>query len=121
MNFSQSVKSVYSRYVLFSGRAGRPEYWYFALFSFIVQIAIAMVSIASENASNILMAIFILGSLLPSIGVGVRRLHDTDRSGWWMLIGIIPLIGTIVLIVFFCLRGTEGPNRFGEGPMPPVA
>lgn len=62
-------------------------------------------------------AIWSLANLLPSLAVGVRRLHDTDRSGWWLLIGLIPLIGFIVLIVFFATKGTTGPNQFGEDPI----
>ena len=71
---------------------------------------------ASFNG-GILSILWALGNFLPSLAVGVRRLHDTDRSGWWLLIAFIPLIGAIVLLVFFCTRGTPGPNRFGNDPL----
>ncbi len=121
MGFVDAIKTVFSKYATFSGRAGRPEFWYFFLFTFLVQIACGIIGIGSEMLSNVLSGLFALAVLIPSLAVGARRLHDTDRSGWWQLIMIIPVIGIIVLIVFWCLRGTEGPNRFGAGPGAPVA
>jgi uncharacterized membrane protein YhaH (DUF805 family) len=133
LNFSQAVKSVYSKYVTFSGRAARSEYWWYTLFSFIVSIVIMFVESAlglgqgavssgdggfsAAYSGGILSILWSLGNLLPAIAVGVRRLHDTDRSGWWLLIALIPLIGLIVLLVFFCSKGTTGPNRFGGDPL----
>lgn len=133
MNFTEAVKSVYSKYATFDGRAARSEYWWFALFSLIAAIVIMVVENAlgmgrgMMHAGNggfsasynggILSIIWSLGNILPSLAVGVRRLHDTDRSGWWLLIVLIPLIGAIVLLVFFCSRGTTGPNRFGGDPL----
>lgn len=130
MNFSQAVRSVYSNYVNFSGRAPRSEYWWFALFSFIAAVVIMIVESAlglgqgsmrsghgefsASFNGGILSILWALGNFLPSLAVGVRRLHDTDRSGWWLLIAFIPLIGAIVLLVFFCTRGTPDPNRFGN-------
>ena len=128
MTFTESVGTVLTRkYAMFDGRARRAELWWFVLFSFLVQAAVAVLSaiIAPADGSvalgTILAAlisfIVTLGLLLPSIAVGVRRLHDIDRTGWWMLLVLIPLIGQIVLLVFFCLRGTDGPNRFGPDPL----
>lgn len=133
MNFTQAIKSVYSKYVTFSGRAARSEYWWYFLFSIIVSIVIMFVESAlgwgqgnvtsgggqfsAAYSGGPLSIIWSLANLLPSIAVGVRRLHDTDRSGWWFLIVFVPLIGFIVLLVFFCLRGTAGPNRFGGDPL----
>jgi uncharacterized membrane protein YhaH (DUF805 family) len=133
MNLTQAVKSVYGKYATFEGRAARSEYWWFVLFSILAAIAIAVVeaalglgqgSVTQGNGQfsaayngGILSILWSLGNLLPSLAVGVRRLHDTDRSGWWMFIGLIPLIGAIVLLVFFCSRGTNGANRFGRDPL----
>ena len=133
MNFTQAVKSVYSKYITFSGRAARSEYWWYVLFSVIVSVVIMFVEsalglgqglvasgaggVSAAYSGGVLSIIWSLGNILPSIAVGVRRLHDTDRSGWWLLIGLIPLIGFIVLLVFFCQRGTTGSNRFGGDPL----
>ena len=105
------------RYVDFSGRSSRSEFWFFVLFYFIIAIiatVIDAVVLGSQMAQGvgILSGIVLLVHLIPSIAVSVRRLHDTDRSGWWILICFVPLIGTIWLIVLYCMEST-GPNRFG--------
>lgn len=113
------------RYADFSGRSRRQEYWMFTLGMVIlnvIQYALLFVtggfsgegSMLSGLVSIVFLIIF-LGLLVPSIAVSVRRLHDTDKSGWFLLIGLIPLVG-IVLIVFMCMEGTRGPNRFGPDP-----
>jgi uncharacterized membrane protein YhaH (DUF805 family) len=122
---------VLKQYVDFSGRARRTEYWMFTLFNAIIEIILGFVDRAlgfgsfSSNTSGgvafsasvgLLGGLYALAVLLPSLGVSVRRLHDTDRSGWWLLIGLIPFIGGIVLLVFFVLPGTRGPNRYGPDP-----
>lgn len=133
MTMMQAVQSVYRNYLTFSGRAARSEYWWFFLFSTIVSIVIAVIEtrlglgqgtfgtvdggFSANYDGGILSGIWALGNFLPSLAVGVRRLHDTDRSGWWLLILLVPLIGWIVLLVFFCSRGTSGPNRFGRDPL----
>lgn len=94
-------------YVTFNGRANRPEYWYFALFNFLISIGLLFVS--RIIGTDILRGLYVLFSFLPSIAAGVRRLHDTDRSGWWLLL-------PIVNIIFLCLPGTLGDNRFGPQP-----
>ena len=124
------------RYVQFSGRSRRKEYWMFALFLLIVYIiAMALDSMLGfgtttryadvsdtgaaagfNSTGGIITMLAMLAMFLPSLAVGIRRLHDTDRSGWWLLIGLILLIGTIVLLVFYCTDGTKGPNRFGPDP-----
>lgn len=93
MNFQQSIKLCFSKYADFNGRASRPEYWWFALFIFLASAVLSMVS-------NLLPGIFAVATLLPSLAVAVRRLHDTERSGWWLLVGLVPVVGFIVLIVF---------------------
>jgi uncharacterized membrane protein YhaH (DUF805 family) len=103
------------KYADFSGRSRRTEYWMFFLFNFIIGIAMSVVDYVLGTA-GILGLLFALAILIPSIAVGVRRLHDTDRSGWWLLIGFVPFIGAIVLIVFFVLDSSPGSNRFGANP-----
>ena len=116
MNFVEAIQSGFSNYVNFSGRAQRSAYWWWALFYFIVLI-VAEILASVIFGSPVLYLIITLALLLPTIALGVRRLHDTDRSGWWLLIAFIPLIGAIVLIVFFVQKGTTGPNRFGPDPL----
>jgi len=115
----------YKRYADFQGRASRSEYWLFTLFIFLVALGVGLIDnvltgiTGSATASMpvmVLFGLFYLGSLIPSIAVGFRRLHDTNRSAWWLLIAFLPIIGSIVLIVFYCLPGTPGPNRFGPAP-----
>ncbi len=118
MNFTQAIKSGLSKYVDFSGRAARSEYWFFTLFTILVSLATSLVDNVVLSGMPILNGIATLALLLPGIAVSVRRLHDTDRSGWWMLLIFIPLVGAIVLIVWFATRGTIGQNRFGADPLP---
>lgn len=115
MNFVDTITAGFSNYVNFSGRASRSEYWLWVLF--IVLGSIVAVIIDEVIGIRLIDPIFALATLLPSIAVAVRRLHDIDRSGWWLLINFIPLIGLIVLIVWFCTSGTEGLNRFGPDPL----
>ena len=100
------------QYAVFNGRASRPAYWYFTLIYMLILIGLIVIEIA-VGIPGILSMIASLALLLPSLGVSVRRLHDVDKSGWWILIGFIPLIGFIVLLIFFVKKGTEGENRFG--------
>jgi uncharacterized membrane protein YhaH (DUF805 family) len=123
MSFAAAVRSVFSQYAGFGGRARRSEYWWFFLFSILVGVVTSILDIAlgtdfegSVTSSGLFSLIANLALLLPSLAVAVRRLHDTDRSGWWILIALIPLIGAIVLLVFFVQDGTPGPNRFGPSP-----
>jgi uncharacterized membrane protein YhaH (DUF805 family) len=114
MGFLEAVKSVFSNYVNFSGRAVRSEYWYWVLFSLICGIATAILDVGlfPDNDISPLNTLFSLATFLPSLAVGARRLHDIDRSGWWLLI-MLTIIGVIVLIVWFCQKSDPGPNRFG--------
>ena len=104
----------WKNYVGFSGRARRAEYWQFVLFNIIALAICFVIDLAIK--SPVLYLLYVLASLLPSLAVGVRRLHDTDRSGWWLLIGLVPLVGGIVLLVFACLEGNRGPNKYGADP-----
>jgi uncharacterized membrane protein YhaH (DUF805 family) len=134
MGFMGAVRSGFSNYVNFSGRARRSEYWYWVLFAVIVAIiaiyldmryfpewvtasaAVAEGTASAQATGGPITALVGLGLFLPGLAVTVRRLHDTDRRGWWILLGLIPIIGIIVLIVFYCTAGTPGPNRFGPDP-----
>jgi uncharacterized membrane protein YhaH (DUF805 family) len=106
-------------YANFSGRASRSEYWYFVLFSILVAIILSFLGTVSglKPIFSIIDFIFRLGILIPTIAVLARRLHDLDKSGWWQLIGLVPLLGGIYLLILCCTRGTEGTNSFGDDPL----
>lgn len=106
---------VLKNYVGFQGRARRKEYWMFFLFNFLITILLSTIE-ALLGLGGILSAIYGLAVLLPSIAVSVRRLHDIGRSGWWMLLSIIPVIGLIVLLVFAILDSQPGENKYGPNP-----
>ena len=115
MTFKEAIVSCYSNYATFSGRASRSEYWFFTLYHFLlVAICIALFSV---GIVRLLLAISFFANILPSISVLVRRLHDTDRSGWWYWFVVVPLIGPIMMLVWFCTCGTFGDNRFGSNPL----
>ncbi|MEM1433855.1 MAG: DUF805 domain-containing protein [Pseudomonadota bacterium] len=112
---------VLKKYAVFSGRARRKEYWFFFLFNLLVTIVLAFIDIAtgafSEAAGiGLLSGIYTLGVLIPSLAVTVRRLHDTDRAGWWVLVSLVPLIGAIILLVFMVLDSQPGSNQYGPNP-----
>ncbi len=105
---------VLKKYVVFGGRARRREYWYFMLFNIIFSGVLSLID--NMLGIYVLSGLYSLAVLLPEIGVGVRRLHDTGRSGWWLLIGLIPLIGAIILIIYFVSDSQEGTNQYGPSP-----
>jgi uncharacterized membrane protein YhaH (DUF805 family) len=107
MTFLDAIKVCFSKYADFNGRATRSEYWWFALF-------VVLVSLVLSHFSATLSALFTLATLLPSFAAAARRLHDTNRSGWWQLIGLLPLIGWIILVVFLAQPGK------GEEVTPPI-
>ena len=109
------------KYAVFSGRSRRMEYWYFVLFNIIVSIVLGTIdallgTLGSGMGVGLLSGIYGLAILIPSLAVTVRRLHDIDRSGWWIFINLIPLIGAIVLLVFALSDGTPGNNQYGPNP-----
>lgn len=112
---------VLRNYVTFSGRARRKEYWMFVLFNIIVSVILGIVDYLLFGGSGMLGIIYSLAILLPSVAVLVRRLHDTNRSGWWVLIILIPIIGSLVLLVFAVLEGEKETNRFGPDPKAELA
>jgi len=111
---------VLKQYAVFSGRARRTEYWMFVLFNVLAAIALAIVD-GLVDAKGALSAVYSLAVLIPSLAVTVRRLHDTDRGGLWILISLIPLIGGIILLVFMLQEGTRGDNQFGPDPKSALA
>ncbi len=122
MDFSTAARTVLTqKYATFSGRAARSEFWWFALFSFGMSIILNIVDAALFSSLTggvgLLGLIWMLAVIVPSIAVGVRRLHDVDKSGWWYLLIFVPLIGVLILIYFFIQKGTDGPNQFGNDPI----
>jgi len=126
----------YRRYFEFSGRSRRKEYWMFALFNFLVYLAfMALILVLGGSmqysgeasmgplVSVVMIAMFVwaIATIIPSLAVTFRRLHDTDHSAWWILIGLVPIIGGLVLLYFYLIEGTHGPNRFGPDPKEGVA
>jgi uncharacterized membrane protein YhaH (DUF805 family) len=112
---------VLKKYAVFSGRARRKEYWYFALFSTLITIGLIIIdnvtgTFSEEAGMGLLGGIYTLGILIPSIAVIVRRLHDTSRSGWWFWIALIPIIGAIVLFVFLVSDSKPEENQYGPSP-----
>jgi len=106
---------VLKKYAVLNGRARREEYWYFVLFNIIINIVLGGID-SVTNGIGLLAGLYTLAVLIPSIAVSVRRLHDTDRSGWWLLIGLIPVIGCIVILIFMVQDGKPGENQYGSNP-----
>lgn len=116
MTFQDAVRTCLQNYVTFAGRARRSEFWFFILFNLLVQIVAGILD-AFLGGTGFVGAVASLALFLPGLAVSVRRLHDTGRSGWWILICLIPLVGMILLIVWYATRGENGPNRFGPDPL----
>jgi len=119
MNFVQAIKSGFSHYVTFSGRACRSEYWFWVLFAIIgalITLALDVAIFGFHGGVSPFNSIFNLATFLPGLAVAARRLHDIDRTAWWLLI-LLTGIGAILLVVWYCFKGTSGPNRFGADPL----
>ena len=122
ISFTGAVKLGFQRYFDFSGRSSRSEFWFFELFLIISGIAVGLaetIITATLGFPLFLQAIWGLFTFIPSISIAVRRLHDIDKSGWWLLLHIIILFGSIVLLIFH-IKNTQGPNKYGEGPLKPI-
>ena len=124
MTFQDAIKSGDQNYATFSGRSARSSYWWWALFQIIASVVLAMIfggahvvrdggMMQMHYDGGLIANLWSLANIVPSLAVGIRRLHDIDKSGWWTLIVFVPLIGWIVLIVWYCTKGTPGANRFG--------
>ena len=114
-------KQVLQKYATFSGRARRSEYWYFVLFNIIFAIAAIILDILLGLAwqgvgYGPIYGLYLLATIIPSIAVAVRRLHDVGKSGWFLLIALIPIIGAIWLLVLYCKEGDKGSNDYGADP-----
>lgn len=127
MNIIQAIQSGFRKYATFSGRASRSEYWYWTLFTTLVALGFSWMTEAAFYAMPVLDGLVHLGVsivdfiinlvlLIPSIAVSVRRLHDINYRGWWVLLSLT-IIGIIPLVIFACMRGTRGDNRFGSDPL----
>lgn len=116
--------SVWRNYAAFSGRARRSEYWFFALFNFLALIVLELIVAAAQTSKNdglifltaLPCMLYLLASIVPSLAVTVRRLHDINKSGWWYFIAFVPFIGPIWLLILTCIEGTAGPNQYGRDP-----
>jgi uncharacterized membrane protein YhaH (DUF805 family) len=120
MDFQTAIRTCLSKYVDFSGRARRSEYWFFALFTFLLGIVTGIIDrvLGTDfgNGNGLIGTVVSLALLLPGLAVGARRLHDTGRSGWWLLLAFIPILGWIALLVFFVLDSQPGDNQYGPNP-----
>ena len=120
MGFAEAIQNCFSKYVTFSGRARRSEFWYFILFTILGSIVIGILESVVFGWSLVdpggISGLFDLVVLLPSISVAVRRLHDLDKSGWWWWLWLIPIVGWIILLIWYSTKGTIGSTRFGPDP-----
>jgi uncharacterized membrane protein YhaH (DUF805 family) len=118
MGFGKAIATCFRKYAVFSGRASRSEYWFFVLFQLLLLVALMILDgLVFRGAMAAFTTLAWLLLILPGFAVTVRRLHDIDMSGWCILIAFVPLLGSIFLLVWTCQRGTQGPNRFGTGPV----
>ncbi len=106
---------VLKKYAMFSGRSRRTEYWMFTLFNIIISVVLSVVD-GVVGTMGILSMVYFIAILVPSLAVSIRRLHDTDRSGWWLLVGLIPFVGAIILLVFMVQDSQPSQNQYGENP-----
>lgn len=122
MSPTVAVRTALQKYAVFSGRARRSEFWWFALAYFLLIVVLSGIGTALHN-NRVIEGIFgaaELALVVPALAAAVRRLHDTDKSGWFVLLGLIPLVGGIILIVLLALDSTPGDNRFGPSPKPGI-
>jgi uncharacterized membrane protein YhaH (DUF805 family) len=109
MTFQDAITTCFNKYAEFVGRARRSEYWWFVLFGIVVSLVLSPLSTSLSLLAS-------LALLVPNLAVSVRRLHDTGRSGWYLLLSLIPFLGVIILIVWLATEGKPGPNFYGESP-----
>lgn len=115
MGFFEAISSVFSNYANFSGRARRSEYWFWALANVIVSSILSALA-QKSGLFSILSGIWGLAIIIPSLAVQIRRLHDMGKSGWWMFISLVPLIGWIWLLILLCTDSQSGSNQYGANP-----
>ena len=117
MGFQEAIEAGFKKYFDFDTRSCRSEFWFWTLFVVLVNMLLTLAGAFVSSSIDWLGVVFSMVTLIPGISITVRRLHDLDKSGWWILIALVPFIGLILLIFWECLKGTEGPNRFGEDPL----
>lgn len=110
------VRAITQNYCNFNGRASRSEYWWYCLFVFALGVVIGIIFSSSHTAMNVVSGLVNLALLLPGLGLAVRRLHDINKSGWWILLALIPAVGAIILIIWFCKESEPIPNAYGPVP-----
>lgn len=115
VSFVEAIKMAFNKYCCFTGRASRSEYWWWTLFSFLVGVVVSAI-FGSGHTGLIISCIINLALLLPGLGVAVRRLHDINKSGLWILLAFIPVVGAIILIVWFIRNSDPTPNEYGPVP-----
>ncbi|MBP3879384.1 MAG: DUF805 domain-containing protein [Lachnospiraceae bacterium] len=115
MSFTDAIKSCFNNYANFNGRARRSEYWYFFLFYAVISIVLSALA-RNSSIFSFISGIFSLALLVPNLAVSIRRLHDIGRSGWYYLISFIPVVGQIIMIVWFCQDSVPGTNMYGMNP-----
>ena len=110
---------IIKKYAKFEGRANRTQYWYFVLTQFLAFFILELLCVIPfvNIIAGLALLVLWLGLIVPGIAVAVRRLHDTNRSGWWLLLCFVPFVGSIVILVFMCLEGTKGANKYGDEPV----
>ena len=116
MTFGEAVRSGFDHYAKFDGRASRPAFWWWFLFGILVGIGASIID-AIIGSFGVVSGLAALALLLPNLSVAIRRLHDTDHTGWWVLIGLIPIIGFIVLLIFYLRQSDPGENQYGPPPV----
>jgi uncharacterized membrane protein YhaH (DUF805 family) len=116
MSFQEAIQAVVGKYADFTGRARRSEYWYWTLAVLIAYVVCLVFLAIVKPLGLVLIIVLVLGVIVPGLAVSVRRLHDTGRSGWWLLISLVPLVGGIVLLVFQCQDSQPAPNVYGPSP-----
>lgn len=116
MDFKTAIRTCFQKYATISGRASRSEFWFFVLFNLIGSV-IANVIDAGLLGVPLVSVLWLLALFLPGLCVSIRRMHDLDKSGWWILIALVPVIGFLVYLYWLVSKGTDGPNRFGRDPL----
>jgi uncharacterized membrane protein YhaH (DUF805 family) len=121
-NFQESLTVIdavgryFQDYAVFWGRTSREDFWWVALFTALVVFFSALLEAHVKSVGADLMALYVCATIVPFTAIGVRRLHDANLSGWWVFVGLVPIVGQLIALVFFLTPGTRGPNRYGDDP-----
>lgn len=116
MDFQSAIRSGLSKWITFSGRSSRSEFWYWILFVILLSMVLSFIGLSTSSGSIIgfFVAIFFM---VAYFSIAIRRLHDLDKSGWWMLLSLFPVLGTLILMAWFTIKGTVGSNQYGADPL----